>query len=258
MASGAPSRNDTIHSFWKLMLICEPRQSSNPSNRTTPRSQPSAARRWTSDHLAPEQSLPGSTARIAAIGSSCRRCASRTAAPIAHRLGHGAVDAPLLDLRAGARRLAGRGGRAVFGADLARHPFGPLRVGTLCTMLSKPRTSTMLTGIGLQPADRGRGHLQFGIGAGHRCRCRRSGARDAPPPSAAARRWRRRSPCSSARRSACRCASPSPTRRAPGVRLSISRSCPTSGAPMLATVPPPGRRRQGRRRPSSWMRWPSL
>src|SRR6185503_6467706 len=56
------------------------------------------------------------------------------------RLCGGAVNAPLLHLGTGARRLAGRGDRAVLDADLAADPLHPLPVGTFSTTDSSPRT----------------------------------------------------------------------------------------------------------------------
>src|SRR5476651_627798 len=55
-------------------------------------------------------------------------CALRLAHRLADRdrLGRRAVDAPLLHFRAGARRLAGRRGRAILDDDLAADPLGPL------------------------------------------------------------------------------------------------------------------------------------
>ena len=126
--------------------MAEPRQSSSPSSRSTPRRKPSVARRATSKTLPLYNSLPGSTDRMAATGSSCLRWASRTAWPMAMALvvvpwmPHFLTSAPV------------RGGWQV----AATEPYSTqilratrsvhFQVGTLCTMLSKPRTSTAVRG----------------------------------------------------------------------------------------------------------------
>jgi hypothetical protein len=146
MAMATPSRCATIHSFWKLMVMTEPRQSSMPSKRATPRKKPSVARRSTSITLPLYKSLPGSTDRMAAMGSSCLRWASRTAWPIAMALvvvpwmPHCLTSAPV------------RGGWQV----AATEPYSTqilratrsvhFQVGTLSTIDSRPRTSTAVSG----------------------------------------------------------------------------------------------------------------
>src|SRR6266702_605325 len=77
------------------------------------------------------------------------------------------VNAPILHLPAGAGCLAGRGDRAHFDADLAAgslHPFPARYFGD--DRLDAARI-VQRAGVGLQPADRHRGHLRLGKGASH-------------------------------------------------------------------------------------------
>jgi len=77
------------------------------------------------DHLAPVQKLARLDRQDGGDGIFVLALGFAHGVADGHGLGGRAVDAPLLDLRAGARRLAGGGDRAVFDADLARHPLGP-------------------------------------------------------------------------------------------------------------------------------------
>ncbi len=83
------------------------------------------------------------------------------------RLGRGAVDAPLLDLGAGARCLAGRRDRAELDADLAADPLHPLPGRHLVDHRFQPAHIDGGERTGIQITDRHRGHLRFGIGPAH-------------------------------------------------------------------------------------------
>ena len=86
----------------------------------------------------------------------------------ADRLRHGEMDAPILDLAAGARRFAGRGDRAHLDADLAAGPLHPFPARRLRDDRLDAARVVERAGIGAQIADRDAGHLRLGIGAAHR------------------------------------------------------------------------------------------
>ena len=109
------------------------------------------------------------------------------------------------------------------------------QVGTFSTTNSSPRTSTVVSGQGFEIADRDRGHLRLGIGAAHHVGIDHR-------PLQVRRRHQRldRIPAADLERHdpaelVAGVLSISSTARAM-VRLSVSRSCPTSGAPMLETA----------------------
>ncbi len=84
--------------------------------------------------------------------------------------GGGEVDAPVLDLAAGARRLAGGGDRAHLDADLAAGTFHPFPARDLGHDGLDAARVIERAGIGAQAADRHRGHLRLGEGAAHAVR----------------------------------------------------------------------------------------
>src|SRR5580704_6380867 len=86
------------------------------------------------------------------------------------RFRHSEMNAPILDLAPGARRLAGRGDRAELDADLAADPLHPLPARHLGHHRLDAARIVEHTRIGAKIADRDAGHLRFGIGAAHRIR----------------------------------------------------------------------------------------
>src|SRR6516165_7310557 len=88
----------------------------------------------------------------------------------ANRLSYRKMDAPILDLAAGARRLAGRGDRAELDADLTANPLHPLPARDLGHDRLDAARVIEHTWIGSEIADRNAGHLRFGIGAAHSIR----------------------------------------------------------------------------------------
>ncbi len=155
---------------------------------------------------------------------------------MAMALGRGAVDAPLLDLGAGARRLAVAATEPYSTQILRATRSVHFQVGTLCTMLLEAAHVDRRQGIGCRA---------------HRPRPRSSAPRDRPGPSCrrsttgrfeVRRRHERPHAVGAAdlhahqrAEAAADDGAPSPTTARASVRLSVSRSWPTSGAPMLAT-----------------------
>ena len=77
------------------------------------------------------------------------------------------VNAPVLHLSAGAGRLAGRGDRAHFDADLAAGPLHPFPARHFRDDRFDAARIVQGAGVGSQPADRDRSHLRLGEGAPH-------------------------------------------------------------------------------------------
>src|SRR5689334_17660852 len=83
---------------------------------------------------------------------------------------HSEMDAPILDLAPGARRLAGRGDRAELDADLAADPLHPFPARDLGHHRLDAARIVEHARIGAKITDRDARHLRLGIGTAHRIR----------------------------------------------------------------------------------------
>src|SRR6516164_781563 len=150
-------------------------------------------------------------------------------------LRNGEADAPLPDRAPGARRLAGRGDRAEFDADLAADGLHPLPVRDFGHHCLDAAWVVGHAGVRAKLADRDAGHLRFRAGSAHgvcidhleaEMSRRHQGWIDLPPPISSGIAARKSVPSSPSWISTARAM----------LRLSASRSWPTSRAPMLETI----------------------